>query len=72
MFRWHRTEMRLSKKFGVVLAGIIIVAAGAIRYLFVVPVGEPPTLHGSLQQGELFIDGRVRTFSYYLPARRSA
>jgi len=59
--------MRLSKKLGLILAAIVIVAAAAIRYLFVVPFVQPPLLQGSLQRGELSFGGLQRRFSYCLP-----
>jgi polyhydroxybutyrate depolymerase len=61
--------MRLSKKLGLMFAVVVIIAAAAIRYLFVVPGIEPPLLKGSVQHRALSFDGLDRSFSYYLPAK---
>jgi len=61
--------MRLSKKIGLIFAAVVIIVAGVIRYLCVVPGIEPPLLQGSLQRSTFSFDGHDRAFSYYLPAQ---
>lgn len=59
--------MRLSKKLALIVTAIVIVVAGLLRYLFVVPDVEAPVLEGRLQESALTHDGLERSFSYYVP-----
>lgn len=59
--------MKILKIFMYVLIAISIGLASAYYYYFYAPASKKPVLSGDYHQRSLKVDGRERTFSYYVP-----